>query len=292
MSGTLHSPARFKQRISIKILGIIINKLLNWIDHAKYIKHKVGKKGKEIRRMTSSKWGLSPAAIKRLYLAGFERSLVYGAKVWWGDKESKSALTKILRTAQRPFALAICRGYNTLSTDAALLLSGIMPIELVLNVESGMASLNRPRDVFEVSNSEDVIDVAPQKIFCNPADQREINFVKETPSGEGLIVFTDGSKSENGVGAGWCAFNKNGLICEGSYVMNYYNSVFQAENLAIYMALDWFEHENYNEIHIASDSLSSLEALSSPYMKSWSTMRSKLKIHELKKKIKKFSYIG
>ncbi|UYV75741.1 hypothetical protein LAZ67_13001183 [Cordylochernes scorpioides] len=196
-----------KFRNNVKILGIVINRFLNWIDHAKYVKNKMGKKGREIRKISTLNWGLSPAVIKRIYLAGFERAIVYGAKVWWG-------------------------GYNTLSTDAALFLSGLIPIELVLNFESKITCLNRPINIFKIGPN------------------RTSNYTNE------LIIYTDGSKSENGVGAGWCAIYENIFIYERSYILFYYNSVFQAENIAIFKALEWFDDNNkFKSVHIAPDSL-------------------------------------
>ncbi|UYV64150.1 hypothetical protein LAZ67_2006740 [Cordylochernes scorpioides] len=107
------------------------------------------------------------------------------------------------------------------------------------------------------------------------------------PTTNDLIIYTDGSKSENGVGAGWCATYDNIFICERSYILFYYNSVFQAENLAIFKALEWFEDNNkFKSVHIASDSLSSLLALNSPLSKTWTIMRTKLLINIIRQKNK------
>ncbi|UYV75742.1 hypothetical protein LAZ67_13001184 [Cordylochernes scorpioides] len=171
-----------KFRNNVNILGIVINRFLNWIDHAKYVKNKMCKKGREIRKISTLNWGLSPAVIKRIYLAGFERAIVYGAKVWWGYGDNNKSLIKILRSTQRPFALAICRGYNTLSTDAALFLSGLIPIELVLNFESKITCLNRPINIFKIGPNSNVIDIPSLNYFCDPADYEIINFTKELPT--------------------------------------------------------------------------------------------------------------
>ncbi|UYV70224.1 hypothetical protein LAZ67_7002238 [Cordylochernes scorpioides] len=188
--------------------------------------------------MTSSNWGLSPAVIKRIYLSGFERSIVYAAKVWWEDIHNNDTFVKIIRSIQRPFALAICRGYNTLSTDAALFLSGLIPINLILNLEINVTSLKRPDNIFNIGLADNIIDIPSKKFFCNPADFNLITFQKNLPNSSDLTIFTDGSKSENGVGAGWCAFYDNKIIHREAYILFPDNSVFQAENLAIYTALD------------------------------------------------------
>ncbi|UYV81277.1 hypothetical protein LAZ67_20000639 [Cordylochernes scorpioides] len=248
-----------KFRNNVKILRIVINRFLNWIDHAKYVKNKMGRKGREIRKISTLNWGLSPAVIKRIYIAGFERAIVYGARVWWGYGDNNKSLIKILRSTQRPFALAICRGYNTLSTDAALFLSGLIPIELVLNFESKITCLNRPINILKMGPNSNVLDIPSLNYFCDPADHEIINFTKELPTTNDLIIYTDGSKSENGV----------------------------AENLAIFKALEWFEDNNkFKSVHIASDSLSSLLAINSPLSKTWTIMRTKLLINIIRQKNK------
>ncbi|UYV65541.1 DLG3 [Cordylochernes scorpioides] len=225
----------------VKILGIVINRLLNWIDHAKYVKNKMGKRGREIRKISTLNWGLSPAVIKRIYLAGFERAIVYGAKVWWGYGDNNKSLIKILRSTQRPFVLAICRGYNTLSTDAALFLSGLIPIELVLNFESRITCLNRPINILKIGPNSNVIDIPSLNYFCDPADYEINNFTNELPTTNDLIIYTDGSKSENGVGAGWgVQFMTIFLFIKDPI----YYSITIAENPAIFKALEWFDDNN------------------------------------------------
>ncbi|UYV63079.1 hypothetical protein LAZ67_2003071 [Cordylochernes scorpioides] len=178
-----------------KGLGIVFNRFLSWIDHIKFIKQTIQKKENNLRKMTSSNWGLSPAVIKRIYLSGFERSIVYAAKVWWQDIHNNDTFVKIIRSIQRPFALAICRGYNTLSTDAALFLSGLIPIDLILNLKINVTSLRRPDNIFDIGLDYNIIDIPSKKLFCNPADFNLITFQKVLPNSSDLTIFTDGSKS-------------------------------------------------------------------------------------------------
>ncbi|UYV69326.1 hypothetical protein LAZ67_6003247 [Cordylochernes scorpioides] len=239
---------------TLKFLGVTFNRHLTWVDHAKSIRDKVLSKGMELRRLTRENRGLAPLVTKRLYKAGFERIICYAASVWW-RQENNSLTHKILSSAQRPFALAICRGYNTLSTDAALVLSGLVPINNILTLESKRAELIRPGSDMDTDPTPEQVDSPPLQWYCHPAEVHLITYDKSIPDSSSLTIYTDGSKSDDGVGLVEC--------------------------LAIYKALEWFLEQPHQSITLASDSLSSLESLASPYTKSWSVMRNKILVNNI-----------
>ncbi|UYV75618.1 hypothetical protein LAZ67_13000764 [Cordylochernes scorpioides] len=265
---------------TLKFLGVTFNRHLTWVDHAKSIRDKVLSKGMELRRLTRENRGLAPLVTKRLYKAGFERIICYAASVWW-RQENNSLTHKILSSAQRPFALAICRGYNTLSTDAALVLSGLVPINNILTLESKRAELIRPGSDMDTDPTPEQVDSPPLQWYCHPAEVHLITYDKSIPDSSSLTIYTDGSKSDDGVGAGWCLYSRNISLLKKSYILREENSVFQAECLAIYKALEWFLEQPHQSITLASDSLSSLESLASPYTKSWSVMRNKILVNNI-----------
>ncbi|UYV79772.1 hypothetical protein LAZ67_18000603 [Cordylochernes scorpioides] len=234
----------------------------------------------ELRRLTRENRGLAPLVTKRLYKAGFERIICYAASVWW-RQENDSLTHKILSSAQRPFALALCRGYNTLSTDAALVLSGLVPINNILTLESKRAELIRPGSDMDTDPTPEQVDLPPLQWYCHPAEVHLITYDKSIPDSSSLTIYTDGSKSDDGVGAGWCLYSRNIPLLKKSYILREENSVFQAECLAIFKALEWFLEQPHQSITLASDSLSSLESLASPYTKSWSVMRNKILVNNI-----------
>ncbi|UYV64329.1 hypothetical protein LAZ67_3000313, partial [Cordylochernes scorpioides] len=185
---------------TLKFLGVTFNRHLTWVDHAKSIRDKVLSKGMELRRLTRENRGLAPLVTKRLYKAGFERIICYAASVWW-RQENNSLTHKILSSAQRPFALAICRGYNTLSTDAALVLSGLVPINNILTLESKRAELIRPGSDMDTDPTPEQVDSPPLQWYCHPAEVHLITYDKSIPDSSYLTIYTDGSKSDDGVGA-------------------------------------------------------------------------------------------
>ncbi|UYV69322.1 hypothetical protein LAZ67_6003243 [Cordylochernes scorpioides] len=223
----------------------------------------------ELRRLTRENRGLAPLVTKRLYKAGFERIICYAAS------ENNSLTHKILSSAQRPFALAICRGYNTLSTDAALVLSGLVPINNILTLESKRAELIPQALIW--------IQIPLQNRLTHPSTMRSTSLPMINPfQTHHLLPSTLTAQSlMMVVGAGWCLYSRNIPLLKKSYILREENSVFQAECLAIYKALEWFLEQPHQSITLASDSLSSLESLASPYTKSWSVMRNKILVNNI-----------
>ncbi|UYV81577.1 hypothetical protein LAZ67_20001579 [Cordylochernes scorpioides] len=75
--------------------------------------------------------------------------------------------------------------------------------------------------------------------------------------------------------------NERVPLLKKSYILREENSVFQAEYLAIFKALERFLEQPHQSITLASDSLYSLESLASPYTKSWSVMRNKILVNNI-----------
>ncbi|GBO05288.1 hypothetical protein AVEN_144491-1 [Araneus ventricosus] len=76
-----------------------------------------------------------------------------------------------------------------------------------------------------------------------------------------LAVYTDGSKLNGQVGAGFCVFNPS-FSGDFQYRLDDHCSVFQAELMALKQALLWKSQNKKNvHCHIFMDSMSSLKAL-------------------------------
>ena len=70
-------------------------------------------------------------SVRRLY-AGVVRSVaLYGAPVWAGDLMAVPRSVRLLRQSMRAVAIRVARGYRTISYEAAGILVGELPIELL-----------------------------------------------------------------------------------------------------------------------------------------------------------------
>lgn len=112
----------------INYLGIIIDQRVNFTSHAAHVAAKAGKVARNLARILPN---VSAAtARKRKLLAVVTHSiLLYGSPIWSG-KMSSYGLTELAK-CQRRMTLMVASVYCTVSTDAALVIAGIPPIDLL-----------------------------------------------------------------------------------------------------------------------------------------------------------------
>ncbi|KAG8156067.1 hypothetical protein JTE90_007575 [Oedothorax gibbosus] len=113
-------------------------------------------------------------------------------------------------------------------------------------------------------------DVEPKnlKFHINPVyPTTNINYEQSFIPSE-VCAFTDGSKTEDGVGMGVIVYRGSTPVWIEVCRLHTYNTVFQAEALAILKTISWFRDSNYNTIDIYSDSQSSVTATAVLYPKS------------------------
>nr|XP_042897449.1 uncharacterized protein LOC122269276 [Parasteatoda tepidariorum] len=74
-------------------------------------------------------------------------------------------------------------------------------------------------------------------------------------------IYTDGSKTDNGVGAAFCVYHNNQHTDTYKFTLKQENTVFQAEVLAIKEAINWLETHSCKDATIFTDSLASIHAI-------------------------------
>ena len=89
-------------------------------------------------------WGLNSEILKIIYHGAIKPLLLYCASAYEHVLNKKYAQKK-LSQVQRGFALLICKGYRTLSTDAALVIAGIPPLYLSGLYSAGVSDIKRKR---------------------------------------------------------------------------------------------------------------------------------------------------
>lgn len=86
----------------------------------------------KIRNIARATWGLNPQVIKNIYLLVIEKIILYGCNVWF---RGIAQLLQKLPQLQRSSLLAITGCYRTVSNDALSVLSGCLPVDLVIRRE-------------------------------------------------------------------------------------------------------------------------------------------------------------
>ena len=237
----------------LKYLGVIIEDHKSWNKHIDYLTNKIKKLYHAVMRMTSKEYGLSGKVIKAIYIAAIEPILCYDSSSWVNALNWVTIRRKLL-SAQRNFALAIIKGYRTISTEATTILAGLAPIDLKIEFCARRYLLKKQ-----------------DKILCDINFLRPINFFqREHPSlstefssckGKHLTeIFTDGSKINEQTGCAFVVYANSIELHSEKYRLDDRCSVYQAELLAILKAVEWCA-KHKEKARIYSDSMSSIQSI-------------------------------
>ena len=162
-------------------------------------------------------------------------------------------------------AIAAAGGYRTVSTDAALVIADLPPLDLIAGekarrrrVVTGVDSL---AELFEEEGL--AVEVRYQQRWKHPPDRKALIFDIGENLTEGSRIYTDGSKSGAGTGAAWVEYYDGEEITYGKVRMAGAASVLQAELTAIREALKHIRDKAYRfrECTIVTDSRSAEAAL-------------------------------
>ncbi|XP_063893349.1 uncharacterized protein LOC135117659 [Helicoverpa armigera] len=123
----------------IKILGLTIDDKLTFNTHVANVCREGPKHAKQLQRAAKISWGLHPDVIRTIYTATVEPVILYAAAAW-SPAAQKICVRKLLNTVQRGFA-EICKSYRTVSLNSALLLAGLLPLDLRVKEAAGLYGL-------------------------------------------------------------------------------------------------------------------------------------------------------
>ncbi len=271
----------------VKYLGVILDRKLNWGPQLK----RVTDRGKwtlmTCRRVVGRSWGLKPRIMLWLYTAVVRPALTYGAVVWWPRVQVQVAAAE-LAGVQRLAGLTVTGAFC--STPGATLDSclNIPPLDIYIRsvarkcayrlqsgntwkgTSHGHARITQMLEDCVLDMFSDQMKVCysfskPFKVII-PDRQEWLSSERPIPPGE-LEWYTDGSKSEEGTGAGiWGERPGREIIVP----MGKYHSVFQSEVAAILRCAQENLMLGYRNkvISIFSDSQAALKALDSFEFKS------------------------
>lgn len=179
--------------------------------------------------------------------------LLYGSLVWW-ESVKKKYIVKRLNSFQRSAGMAITGAFKTTPADALEVLLNILPLDLQIRRAAVNTAIRlyyagwlkvRSTGHSSILNNMN-IDLTKSVDYMNKVDTNETEFSIEIPdrdcwstngvlTDKELAVFTDGSKTESGVGAG--VFIES-LGYEESFRLPQHCTVYQAELLGIKKAAD------------------------------------------------------
>ncbi|XP_075679871.1 uncharacterized protein LOC113789201 [Dermatophagoides pteronyssinus] len=247
---------------SLKYLGVIIENKNKWNLHLDMISKKSLKLYHQIMRTTGKEWGLSGEVLRTIYTVAIEPILTYACSSWHGVLDFKTKRAKLL-SIQRSFAISIIKGYRTISTEAAIVLANIDPLDLKILYCTNRYHLKQGNPT---NNCIDLIPFQLRAPFSNrlhPALSTNIES-RNCPQHHRIDIFTDGSKIDNQTGCAFAAIENNNIIHSTKLRLADECSVFQAELLAILQAIQWCI-ANDLDARIHCDSQAAIKAVCSRY---------------------------
>ncbi|KAJ8462821.1 hypothetical protein ONZ45_g17797 [Pleurotus djamor] len=130
-----------KREKSYKLLGVTLDENLRWHQQTAAAVEKATKWVNALRRLGRTNGGISPALLRRLYLAVAIPKMTYALDVWYtpphlkeGARNRRGSVKALqqLERVQRSAALSISGAMRTTATDIANLHAGLPPLEATL----------------------------------------------------------------------------------------------------------------------------------------------------------------
>lgn len=114
---------------STKYLGVKLDSKLTFWEHIHGVCEKAAQSTVALSRLMANVGGPKPCR-RKLLMTAVQSVLLYGAEIWADALKVKKYRIQ-MSSVQRRGALRIASAYRTVSADAVLVISGVMPIELL-----------------------------------------------------------------------------------------------------------------------------------------------------------------
>jgi ribonuclease HI len=253
----------------IKLLGLTIDRRLNFNSHVRNICTKAARLYKQLTCAARVTWGLNGEIIRTIYVAVIEPIATYGACAWAKASENITN-RKALDALQRGFAQRICKAYRTTSLPAVLILAGILPLDLRIQEVASLYEAKKGLSVDYLPPNRKLEEIVKAKDLPHPATQLQLEYtlLEDTTDAAqtalqitGPQIFTDGSKMEGKVGAALTWWEDGKEIHSQVFSLDSTCTVFQSELYALHRAVSGALESGEAAINIFSDSRSSLDLL-------------------------------
>ena len=282
---------------STRYLGLIIDDKLTWAEHFTKVTKRAKQYLMQLLGTFSKSWGPRPNLVRWVYGSIVLARLCYAPMTWGFNIKLAHRIDK-LRQVNRLASLMMCPTRNKSPTRALELIHDLVPLEIYIQQQAlkTYTRLESQLDRDWTKTKQKNPNITPHLKYLKNLKQTitgglvdtetthkdisekdyqiKIDPIKgrERPTGSQINIYTDGSKTKNGTGAGYVILDtNNNPIHTQSIHLTQSATIFQAELTAITEVCKYLKTNNNNKhkyIKIFSDSKASLQALSNPKCKS------------------------
>ncbi|XP_017480330.1 PREDICTED: uncharacterized protein LOC108369677 [Rhagoletis zephyria] len=253
----------------IKLLGVIIDKCLKFVKHARYVLTKAQRIFTNLSRFERPTWGVHPENIITIYKQVVEPTITYAAAIW-GNATKFYYIRRLFQMFQRTFAIRAIRAFHTVSLTSALALSRFIPLHLKMSECMKLDEVKRTGTLEHTSDTS-LQSRVQQHQQLHPADRQTITYrtvntqeeLNSLDTFDCIQIYTNGSKQETSESKAAFVISRQINSWENfMFKLHDTCTVFQAEALAIDRALEWAEFNMTSKtLQVFSDSKSCLEAI-------------------------------
>lgn len=254
----------------IKILGLTVDQKLTFNTHVNNVCKKAHNVYRQLSRAAKISWGLHPEVIEVIYRATIIPIVTYAASAW-AQETNKLGIQKQLNAVQRGFAQKLSKAYRTVSLNSALILAGLLPLDLRIREAATLFEAKRGVPQPALADREVEKRVAYTET-PHPAENLCLEFVcledrqqVDNHNNQAVKIFTDGSKIEGKVGASLSIWSGDAETRALKLKLPQYCTVYQAELLAICRATGEILKRPEQSFGIYSDSRSALQTVTNSY---------------------------
>ncbi|CAK1589895.1 unnamed protein product [Parnassius mnemosyne] len=253
----------------LKVLGLIIDKNLNFKPHLDHICNKAVSLYKTVSRAARAKWGLNSDIVRTIYLAVVEPTVLYAASCW-AEATEKKYVQRILNRLTRMFSIRICKGHKTISLVSGALLAKIIPLALRVKENAEIYEIKRGKPIESLPGRHLETKISPYNLpHPSLRQQRQYKFITNQEDIDKICnnwpsIYTDGSKIDNRVGAAISVWQNEIEIKNITCTLERYCSVYQAELVAIHKAVKYMLDKKCYKANILSDSRSAIMTICNP----------------------------
>lgn len=251
MNGTIIEPTD-----KIKILGVYIDRRLDYRPHIHHVIQKTAKINKSVTSIARKTFGLSSEVLRMIYHSITEPILSYGAVITHKAVRFKH-IQKNLRQLVRPIAQSAVKAYRTSSYISVTALADFPPVEIFIKYRAAVvnARVTGMYTLYDTSLNVDINDN-----IINDSTSKLTTIIREPSVQPPSRIFIKSIKTNHGIGSAFMVFDHEHIIFHKHYRLPLFCTIQQADLFTMINATCWLKNQNNNQTtYIITNNISTVQ---------------------------------